>query len=144
MVKEFINYSDYGIMLKDLVHKIEQKNYSNIIAVYGIPRGGLPIAVHLSHYLNLDFIKSESEIIDKLKRSKNDNIIICDDVCDTGETFYKLSKELRKFTDQLIYISLYYKIHAEFNPDIYLKETNRWISFPWERNDEIPNRDRDI
>ena len=46
--------------------------------IYGIPRGGLCLAVALSHKLNIELLKEP-----------RNNILIVDDIYDSGETLHR-------------------------------------------------------
>ena len=51
VVKYLIRYSEYEKLVNSLIKKIK-KSKKEFDAVYGIPRGGLCLAVELSHKLN--------------------------------------------------------------------------------------------
>jgi hypoxanthine phosphoribosyltransferase len=127
--KEFLTYTDYGYLLNQLVKTIEQNNYfKNLSFVYGIHRGGLPIAVHLSHYLNLNLL----EVMNIF--APPNSILVVDDITDTGET-------LKHFASiGYITATLCYKKRSIIKPNFYIHETDKWIVFPWENPHEIPNR----
>lgn len=99
----------------------------NIKAVYGLPRGGLVLAVMISHRLNIPLLLAPTA-----------DCLIVDDICDSGESlmhYYKNSSgnEERKN----IICTMYYKENdLGIIPDcwVYEKE-NEWIVFPWERED---------
>ena len=135
--KEFITYNSYETLLKELIDKIE-KTKNKYGSIFGIPRGGLPIAVHLSHQLNIPIIHN----ILTLKR-RDFPILLVDDISDTGDTlieYYVLLERLypeRKFG----VATLFYKPHSKYKPDFYVRETTSWIVFPWEKPDEKPNRE---
>ena len=125
--KEFWSYSDYETLMRKLVTKLKNnKRMKYIRNVYGIPRGGLPIAVHLSHFLKLNFLTNP---FDKM----HEETLIVDDIADTGIT-------LKKYGSLYLFATLFYKPRSEVKPDFYLIETTKWIVFPWETSDEIPNR----
>ena len=54
-MKTFITWNDYENHIDSIVNWVESSNL-NLGAVYGLPRGGLPIAVSLSHRLNLPLL----------------------------------------------------------------------------------------
>ena len=70
--------------------------------IYGVPRGGLPIAVSLSHRLNLQFYMLPSN-----------EILVVDDISDTGKT---LKDTLHKRI-----ACLYTTSWTEQEPDYYAK-----------------------
>lgn len=141
--KEVVTYFQYNKLIDKLVYKIENSEYKdNIKYVYGIDRGGLPISVHLSHYLNVKHICSEKDLIDILDSIYgNEIILIVDDICDTGKTFTDLNLKYSEHTSNIIFSSLYYKPHSKFKPKFYIQETINWIYFPWESINENPNRE---
>jgi len=100
--------------------------------IFGIPRGGLIVAVWLSHQLQIPYIPH-------LYLPRDPNILIVDDIADTGQTLSNLG--LDPFYDTA---TLYYKKRSIVKPTYYARETNNWIIFPYERIDEPTNRKRDI
>lgn len=92
------------------------KNSNNKFSgVYGIPRGGLILAVRLSHLLGLP-------LLEKLK----ENSLVVDDVADTGKT-------LQPFRDYKL-ATLYLKEQSLVKPDFYAFTTDLWVVFPWENS----------
>ena len=124
--KFLISYERYGIMIKTLTEMIKNSGLE-FLSIYPIPRGGYPIAVHLSHFLNVP-IRDEVILTDK-------NILVVDDLIDEGET-------LKSFTEYPHYkfAVLYKKPWSPIKPDFYIGETDNWIVFPWEDPEETPNR----
>jgi hypoxanthine phosphoribosyltransferase len=96
--------------------------------IYGLPRGGLCLAVKLSHKLNIPILidyKEEIKDIDK-------NILIVDDISDTGNTLL----EFRKKCLCNIHIITW---HINFEktclvPDFYVKIVTDWVVYPWEND----------
>lgn len=90
-------------------------------SIYGIPRGGLPLAVALSHKLELPLITAPYDVMP--------DTIIVDDISDTGKT-------LEKYNNKNLIITLYYRIGSATVPDeyVYLKKgKGYWVVFPWEK-----------
>ena len=110
---------------KKIVKKIKNNTSWNIKYVYGPPRGGLCPAVKISHLLGAKYI-SEITMID----GKN-NILIVDDVSDTGKTLKKLLKNKFNYYTATLFI----KPQTVFIPDIYIQKVNNdvWIHYPWEK-----------
>ena len=73
----FINFTweEFDKSVELISYKSKEWDLSGI---YGIPRGGLCLAVALSHKLNLEL----------LKEPKN-NILIVDDIYDSGKTLQR-------------------------------------------------------
>lgn len=146
MEKIKISYNDYGNMLDLLYTRLKNKDF---VFFNGVPRGGLPIAVHLSHFLETDLltigeISQMSEDMDLVPDDEKQTILIIDDICDTGDTFECMSERLdaiglTKYF-KIEWAVLFYKPHSTFKPDYFVQETKDWIVFPWEPMSEIPNR----
>ena len=95
----------------------------NINSVYGIPRGGLTLAVKLSHLISVPLILDEKDI--------TPNTLIVDDIADTGVTLDRL---IGKFTKgKPLVVTLYYHNESCFVPNWHYRlKTSKWIVFPWE------------
>lgn len=84
--------------------------------VYGIPRGGLCLAVALSHYLKIELLKTPYE-----------NCLIVDDIYDSGKTLEKY----KNYKNASYFVLISKKEPTWF--DCFLKiKTEDWIIFPWE------------
>lgn len=95
--------------------------------VAGIPRGGLILAVILSHKLDVPLVLDPLLYSDK-------RILIVDDISDTGKTFLSLLDKIdpRERAYRPITATIHFKPSSRFAPDIYYKETEDWIVYPWE------------
>jgi len=132
MEKRIITYEEYGRLVGQLAVVIEKQKkilkYTKYIC--GIPRGGYPIAIHLAHHLNKNFLEFYH-----LEPKDEKFTLIVDDIADTGETLkHYTTWELRGTA------TLFYKERSIIKPDFFVEVTDKWIVFPWERDDEIPNR----
>ena len=91
--------------------------------VYGFPRGGLVLAVMISHRMGIPLLMSPSK-----------GCLIVDDICDSGETllhYMKNSSALNK-PDYAI-TTMVYKENDLVTPDYYWGiKKDEWIVFPWE------------
>jgi len=101
----------------------------NIEYVTGVPRGGLIPAVMLSHYMNKKF-KPYNEVLE-MTNGQRKKVLVVDDISDTGETLYKAET----FGFQTATLTVRYS--TIFIPDFYGDkiEDDRWLVFPWERED---------
>jgi len=94
----------------------------HVTSVYGIPRGGLPLAVKLSHLMSLKLIIDKKEI--------TDTTLVVDDIADTGRT-------LLPFKDHIT-ATIYYHLRSKIEPTVWLYEKHdKWIVFPWERVKDV-------
>lgn len=130
-MKRFLDYKTYDFYVKILTNKLKNDNIKEKVDyIYGIPRGGLPIAVHLSHKLDIPITISPIElIIDRV-------VLLIDDLVDIGNT---LSDHLDTLDGEAVTATLFYKPQSIIKPDYYVQETKEWIVFPWEN--EKPNRE---
>lgn len=93
--------------------------------VYGIPKGGLPLAVKLANMFNVPLLTSTSQ----LKPSLGKKVLLVDDISDTGETLrdFPFSK---KFYTVTLFIKPKTLFVPNFNVRVISNET--WCVFPWE------------
>ena len=68
-------------------------------------------------------------------------ILLIDDICDSGKTLQKTYDHFKHYYPEyrISTAALVYKIHtAQFAPDYcgLASESNAWVQFPWEWNDE--------
>lgn len=111
---------------KDVI-KIIKKIFNNmwdVKGVYAIPKGGLVLGVKLANLLKVPLytkLCKEVEI--------NHNILIVDEISDTGKTLNKIPN-IKKYNT----VCLHIKEGTSFMPDIYIQKFKRdeWIVYPWE------------
>jgi hypoxanthine phosphoribosyltransferase len=129
-MKEALNYEHYGLYIELLVQMIKRSElFEQLKYIYPIPRGGYPIGVHLSHNLHLPLIVTHPAY------HKKEHILVVDDIADTGITLEKFAPMAAATA------TLYYKKRSTIKPTFFVMETDKWIIFPWEHVDEIPNRE---
>lgn len=117
MSREIISWARYDQDIRILAGKLKGEEFDWI---YGFPRGGSVIAVHLSHLLSIPFAQDFDNDCDE-------RILYVDDVSDTGRTF------IRSGADEKDCAALYIKKHTAFIPKYYVEEINQWIQHPWEQ-----------
>lgn len=130
-----ISWNDFDILLGEFVSKVEMIE-RDFKYVTGIPRGGLPHAVALSHYLDIPYV----EYSEVLQRSFSmNNIIIVDDIHDTGLTIKKftdMSSMIKQIDwDTNLFATLHIKEEYEGPAQlVYVEKApkDRWINYPWE------------
>ena len=92
----------------------------NFKSVYGIPKGGLPLAVKLAHLLDVSLILNREDI--------TKDTLIVDDIIDTGGTVERLLSSLgRGFRVATIFCN-----EESLKPDFYARKKTKWVRFPWE------------
>ena len=95
---------------------------SNINGIYGVPRGGLPLAVAISHKLNIPVV-TDLKFVSEMKKLGH-NVLWVDDIVDTKKTLTESKKYFTHFTS---WVSRYavddlYSVHI----------SNKWVIMPWE------------
>ena len=119
--------------------------------IVGISRGGLLPGVMMSHWLNKPFkpvkaaLRDFPELEDYLPRKTDERVLIVDDICDSGETFTKMSSHIKgprlnsplELPTDVRFASLWWNNECDFEPHYYAQECAKdsediWIYFPWE------------
>tara|TARA_R100001126_G_scaffold45295_1_gene25630 strand:- start:196 stop:603 length:408 start_codon:yes stop_codon:yes gene_type:complete len=113
--------------IEDLVDVLSAKIPEDTKYIYGLTRGGLIPAVMLSHKLNIPMITSPQELASSTIMNVTRNILIVDDIADSGFTL----KAWSRYPTAV----LHYKPHtSDVVPDLWAVEhkTDDWIVYPWE------------
>lgn len=95
---------------------------SAITKVYGIPQGGVPVALMVAERLGLQ-ITDTPEV---------GTTLIVDDLVDTGTTMGKYRDQ--GYNCESLYRKTYSPSHLCYNAI----EADQWLSFPWEKDDGDP------
>ena len=124
-----VSWAEYEILLEKLAKKMVLKN--NISkSLYGIPRGGLIVAICLTH-VNENFSLYPLSKLFRVNPVKSDidSIIVIDDIIDSGDTAHK-------FFDYYELGTLFWRVGSSFEPDYYAEklDSDVWIRFPWEKS----------
>ena len=130
-----ISWDEFDSLSKNLVNQLPLKlvrrygpGFPENAAIWGIPRGGLIVALRLS-YLQPEFIFKDLVML-----TSNGGFII-DDVVDSGKTMGKCLKGLNMNGEKVKIASLFYRHSSIVVPDYYVEEIpdDTWIEFPWEK-----------
>jgi len=126
-MKEFISWEQYQHAIDKLVWYYKKSTrIPECGAVYGLPRGGLPIAVSLSHKLGLPLLMNYYDR--KIVTEKN--ILVVDDIADTGNTLKDFDNEHN------ILFTIHYHSQSITKPDFWMwDKKDKWIVYPWETED---------
>jgi len=139
-----MKYYSYEEMKMDL----KQLHIKKPDAIIAIIRGGMTLAHHIAEMLNIKAVftinassyektkKISTPKIYNIPNLKNyQNILIVDDISDSGETFLEVVKKLKeKYPNKKFEsISIFYKPTSKFKPTYYFHETEEWIEFCWEK-----------
>ena len=125
----YFSWEEFDKSVEHIANKCEFLEFSGI---YGVPRGGLCLAVALSHKLNINLISEPK------KKS-----LIVDDVYETGQTL-----ETFKNVEGARFFVIFSKQKPIWWNSVHISEKSEWIVFPWEttlnsqidRNDYIKKR----
>ena len=90
--------------------------FLNISGIYGVPRGGLCLAVALSHKLKINLIAEPKK-----------NALIVDDIYETGITLNSF-KDIEGAT----FFVLFSKVKPIWWNTVKIAKKREWIIFPWE------------
>jgi len=116
---KYITWEKYD----NLVNRIyEYFKDEPLTAIYGIPRGGLIPAVILSHKFDIPLLTDIDNTTDK-------NILIVDDIIDSGETIKPYI--IRQFKTASVYVN---KKRTNVYPTFNAETTENWIIFPYEKD----------
>ena len=126
----YFTWDEFDKSVEQIANKCKFKHFSGI---YGVPRGGLCLAVALSHKLNIELISEPIK-----------NSLIVDDIYETGITLKTF-----KHIEGAKFFVLFSKVSPTWWNSVHISEKNDWIVFPWEnalnsqsdRNDYIKKRD---
>ena len=121
MSKEYVDWTDINkFVFEDLKDSELLKNKTY---VYGLPRGGLSLAVMFSHAFDLKLL-----IISPQMTSFNvKNVLIVDDISDKGNTLFEYYEE------GFDIITYAYHKQSIVIPKIWkFEKKESWLVFPWE------------
>lgn len=118
--KVYVTWDEVEDYIDHVVEYINM-NKLTISGVYGIPRGGLILAVLLSHKLNKPLLLAPTP-----------NCLIIDDIADSGRTLVHFTHNDTQFNKYFI-TTMYYCDRSIVKPDFYgYNKYEEWIIFPWE------------
>ena len=109
----FFTWSEFD---KSVDHIAKECKFLKFSGIYGIPRGGLCLAVALSHKLKINLISEPKK-----------NSLIVDDIYETGITL-----DTFKDIEGAMFFVLFSKIKPTWWNTVKISEKREWIVFPWE------------
>ena len=111
-----ISYFTWSDFDKAVEHIASQCKFLKFSGIYGVPRGGLCLAVALSHKLKINLISEPVK-----------NSLIVDDVYETGMTLNTF-----KDIEGAMFFVLFSKSKPKWWNTVIISEKSEWIVFPWE------------
>jgi len=109
----YFTWDEFDKSVEQIANRCKFLEFSGI---YGIPRGGLCLAVALSHKLKIKLISEPIK-----------NSLIVDDVYETGLTLTTF-KEI----EGAMFFVLFSKIKPTWWNTVFISKKSQWIVFPWE------------
>ena len=146
MNKRYISYDEYGKLVSKLIAVLEFSQSPTSLNpeglkpfdfVYGIPRGGLPLAVELSHKMGIKFGGSDYRFDLNHIENYHKNILLVDDLVDSGQTMTDAIKNIFRGFVNIKTACLFFKPWAIYKPDYFVEQTIDWITFPYEDMEEV-------
>ena len=116
----YFTWDEFDKSVELIASKCEFLEFSGI---YGVPRGGLCLAVALSHKLKINLISEPIK-----------NSLIVDDVYETGLTLNSF-----KNIEGATFFVLFSKLSPTWWNSVFMSEKNEWILFPWENSSNLQN-----
>ena len=120
----YFNWSEFDKSVEHIANKCKFLEFSGI---YGVPRGGLCLAVALSHKLKINLISKPIK----------DSLIV-DDVYETGITLNTF-----KDIEGAMFFVLFSKIKPTWWNTVHISPKNEWIVFPWENIQNIQSEQKE-
>lgn len=115
MSVEYFTWEDFDNAVEYLAKELRNQPFHSI---YGPPRGGLPLAVSLSHKLDLTLVTHLEDVVSRT--------LVVDDICDSGLT-------MRRFVGKCCIATIHMVEGCSPQPDYYYKVREaEWVIYPWE------------
>lgn len=140
-----VTWNEFHSLSLLLAQQILESN-KPIDEIVAIARGGLSLGLILTDFLQKPIstitiqsytdIQKQGELTITSKLGKaimEKSVLLVDDIADSGKTFLRAIRYLKKFRPASITTTaLFYKPHSTFKPDFFAKETSAWILLPHE------------
>ena len=122
-----IRYFTWNEFDKSVEYIANQCKLLKLSGIYGVPRGGLCLAVALSHKLDIKLIENPTK-----------NSLIVDDVFETGTTLNNF-----KHIEGAYFFVLISKKKPIWWNTVKLSYKKEWIVFPWENIENALNEEKE-
>ena len=141
---EFISWTQFEAETFELAKKLDAYTI-NFTLIVSISRGGHVISRILSDLLGLPIFNVSIQSYQGLKQEElvmnqklhkylqNEHVLLVDEVVDTGKSLERAVSYLNKLRCESVFsTALHVKPHTTFWPDMYTRETDKWVIYPYE------------
>lgn len=132
MITEGYSWREFLDDARHLVNQIRASG-QKVNYVYGIPRGGLVLAVYLSHTLDVQLLTGEYAAETLPSRT-----LVCDDNTITGTSIAPYTE-----ADCLTAV-LIHGVAADYTPSWHGRRSAYWPIFPWEEDSAVNVAERGV
>ncbi len=145
---EHLDWDEIQRLSEEVAEMIRRSGFEPDVIV-AISRGGFPPAriisdvldvralasVSIVYYESVGEKREEPVIIHPLNADvRGKKVLIVDDVADSGHSLSLARRHvLEKGASEVRIATLHYKPWSILRPDYYVRETERWIVYPWEK-----------
>ena len=141
----YYNYEEFFEDVKTIAREVKKSH--NPDAILAIARGCMTFGHFLAHALDNRLLYAmnsihyeDSQKLDTIKifnvpdLSEAKNVLIVDDIVDSGETMAEIKRILTQKYPQAKFrtAALFYKEKAIIRPDFWAKEAKEWVKFLWD------------
>jgi hypoxanthine phosphoribosyltransferase len=136
MNKIYITDDEVKGLTQEVIRQLVMTNFVPELVV-GLARGGLVPAVYISQFFDCEFYAlNKQEDFPELEDYVG-NILIVDDINDTGKTFTDVNNDVSMLGIEVRYAALLDNAGSDFTVDYYGREIDKvkdpsWIVYPWE------------
>lgn len=143
---KYYSYDNFKDDTNKLLKNLQSHNFDVII---GIARGGLTLCHCVAEGLNIRDVQTirtelydstckrdEISIFGELQLGDVKNVLVLDDISDSGKTLKVIMNDLKTKNHNINFISatLFYKKTSIYEPTYWINEATEWIDFFWERD----------
>ena len=123
----YITWDEFEQGAKDIARQVARHMHDNHIrftTIYGVPRGGLVLAVRLSYLLGIPLLHEPNKI--------TTTTLVVDDSTVTGKT---LKNFCNKYNNKTA-VFVHKPDTSIFTPDFICKTTTKTVNYSWEAYDD--------
>jgi len=152
--KEYVDWGEAesaAVQIAEAAEMIDDPDH-----IVGVARGGLPLAVMVSHELDLPMTSLRATHYDGKEREDEveihtdgldqievgETVLLVDDVVDSGRTLQRITELWDRYEVDHRTAVWHEKPDSEFKPNVSISQTDSWIVYPWEEPRTMRNAER--